>query len=118
MQAEEQHKALISECNTWYDELASYREKLNTLKTELYFFAPGKTDKEVLIGIEHYHNQFHIQLINIHDLKHEIRNYVIETEKHPNFSHKIPHHYLKEKLDLLLSDLDKLAIDFHTFIKS
>lgn len=117
MQAEEQHKILISECNEWYDILASKREKLNTFKTELYFFAPGKTDKDVLVGIEHYHNQFHIQLINVHDLKHEIRNYVIETEKHPNFSHKIPHHYLKEKLDFLLNDLAKLETDFHAFIK-
>jgi len=118
MQAEEQHKALINECNEWYDVLATYREKINKLKTELYFFAPGKTDKDVLVGIEHYHNQFHIQLINVHDLKHEIRNYVIETEKHPNFSHRIPHHYLKEKLDYQTTELDKLETDFHAFIKS
>ena len=118
MVTEAQHRALIDECNKWYDQLAQYRQKLNTLKTELYFFAPGKTDHDVLMEIEHYHNQFHIQLINIHDLKHEIRHHVVEAERHPNFGHRIPHHYLKEKLDFLLTDLDKLEGDFHTFIQA
>ena len=116
MVTEAQHKALIAECNQWYEILASYREKLSKLKNELYFFAPGKTDHGVLMVIEHYHNQFHIQLINVHDLKHEIRYHVREAEHHPNFCHRIPHHYIKEKLDFLLADLDKLESDFHNFI--
>ena len=113
----EQHKTLIEECQKWYGILANYREKLNKLKTELYFFAPGKTDHDVLAEIEHYHNQFHIQLINIHDLKHEIRHHINEAERHPNFGHRIPHHYLKEKLDMLITDLEKLDQDFHQIIK-
>lgn len=118
MFTEAQHSALIGECNKWYDVLASYREKINNLKTELYFYAPGKSDPDILKGIEHFHNQFHIQLINIHDLKHEIRSHVIEAERHPNFGHRIPHHFLKEKLDALLADLDKLEEEFHQFIRS
>ncbi len=113
----EQHRTLIDECQKWYEILANYREKLNKLKTELYFFAPGKTDHDVLAEIEHYHNQFHIQLINIHDLKHEIRHHIQEAERHPNFGHRIPHHHLKEKLDMLVADLEKLDQDFHQFIK-
>ncbi|MBL0145166.1 MAG: hypothetical protein IPP48_04850 [Chitinophagaceae bacterium] len=116
MITEEQHRGMIAECNTWYTQLASYSAKLKKLQAELYFFAPGKTDKDVLIGIEHYHSQFHIQLINIHDLKHEIRYHVNEAEKHPDFGHRIPHHNIKEKLDTLLSDIDKLDQDFHKFI--
>ncbi len=118
MVTEAQHQALITECNEWYNQLAAYREKLNGLKTELYFFAPGKTENQTLKGIEHFHNQFHIQLINIHDLKHEIRFHINEAERHPNFGHRIPHHFLKEKLDMLLGDLDKLEYEFHAFIKS
>ena len=113
----EQHRTLIDECQKWYEILANYREKLNKLKTELYFFAPGKTDHDILAEIEHYHNQFHIQLINIHDLKHEIRHHIQEAERHPNFGHRIPHHHLKEKLDMLVADLEKLDQDFHQFIK-
>jgi hypothetical protein len=117
MLTETQHKAMISECKDWYNILAAYREKINSLKTELYFFAPGKTDHDILTGIEHFHNQFHIQLINIHDLKHEIRHHVREAERHPNFGHRIPHHYIKDKLDLLIADLVKLEEEFHGFIK-
>lgn len=113
----EQHQQLIDECKSWYGVLASYRDKINGLKNELYFFAPGKTDHEVLMGIEHFHNQFHLQLINIHDLKHEIRHHVQEADLHPSFGHRIPHHHLKDKLDMLVADLDKLDSEFHVFIK-
>jgi hypothetical protein len=118
MVTEAQHRTLIDECSQWVKILVSYREKINKLKTELYFFAPGKTDHDVLIGIEHFHNQFHIQLINIHDLKHEIRHHISEAERHPNFGHRIPHHYIKDKLDFLVNDLDKLEVEFHTFINA
>lgn len=117
MVTEAQHNALIDECKNWYQVLASYRDKINQYKSELYFFAPGKTDKNIAAGIEHFHNQFHIQLINVHDLKHEIRHHVVEAERHPNFGHRIPHHYIKEKLDKLMADLDDLEKDFHSFIK-
>jgi len=117
MVTETQHRTLVDECKQWHAVLASYRQKIHTLQNELYYFAPGKTDHDVLLGIEHYHNQFHIQLINIHDLKHEIKHHITEAERHPNFGHRIPHHYIKEKLDMLLSDLDKLEEDFHQFTK-
>lgn len=117
MITEAQNKSLVNECNGWYDTLASYCKKINDLKRELYFFAPGKTNQDVLIGIEHFHNQFHIQLINIHDLKHEIKFHVHEAQRYPNIGHRIPHHYIKDKLDLLVTDLDKLENEFHQFIK-
>lgn len=117
MYTETQHRSLMEECHQWLSGLSSYREKINHLKTELYYFAPGKSEPDVLLGIEHFHNQFHIQLINIHDLKHEIRFHINEAERHPTFGHRIPHHYIKEKLDMLLSDLDKLGDAFHAFVK-
>ena len=117
MITETQHKSMIDECKSWHSTLVSYREKIHNLKNELYYFAPGKTDHEVLTGIEHFHNQFHIQLINIHDLKHEIKHHVHEAQKHPNFGYRIPHHYIKDKLDLLIADLDILEADFHQFVK-
>ncbi len=116
MLTETQHNEMIGECRAWHDILVSYRQKLNELKTELYRFAPGKTDHDVLTGIEHFHNQFHIQLINIHDLKHEIRHHVLDAEKHPNFGHRIPHHNIKDKFDMLVADLDVLENEFHQFI--
>ncbi len=112
----EQHLALIEECKIWHQTLAKYKQMINELKNELYLFAPGKTEHSILEGIEHFHNQFHIQLINVHDLKHEIKHHVTEAERHPNFGHRIPHHYLKEKLDALLGFIENLKTEFHQFI--
>lgn len=117
MITEAQHVILIDECKQWYENLVTYREKINQLKTELYYFAPGKTAYEVLVQIEHFHNQFHIQLINLHDLKHEIKHHVAEAEHHPNFGHRIPHRQIFEKYQLLINDLDKLEAEFHAFTK-
>ncbi len=117
MFTETQHLSLVDECHQWHDELVTYRQKIHGLKNELYYFAPGKTEQDVTINIEHFHNQFHVQLINIHDLKHEIKYHLKEAERHPNFGHRIPHHYIKEKVDGLLTDLDKLEDEFHSFIK-
>jgi len=116
MITEAQNKTLVDECKNWYDTLASYCKKINDLKRELYFFAPGKTERDILLGVEHFHNQFHIQLINIHDLKHEIKFHVHEAQRYPNIGHRIPHHYIKDKLDLLITDLDKLENEFHQFV--
>lgn len=116
MITEEQHLALIDECKKWKQELTTFREKINKLKNELYLFAPGKTDHQTVEGIEHFHNQFHIQLINLHDLKHEIKHHIFEAEKHPKFGHRIPHHYLKDKLDILFNFLETLEKDFHQFM--
>ena len=117
MVTETQQQSIVDECHQWHDELVSYRQKIHGLKNELYYFAPGKKDYDVSIGIEHFHNQFHVQLINIHDLKHEIKHHLAEANRHPTFGHRIPHHYIKEKVDMLENDLDKLEDEFHTFIK-
>jgi len=117
MVTEAQHQTLLGECEEWYEQLVTYREKINSLKNELYYFAPGKTDEETRLGIEHFHNQFHIQLINVHDLKHEIKKHIREANHHPNFGHRIPHHFIKEKVDSLVRDIDQLETDFHHFIQ-
>lgn len=117
MFTETQQRTLVDECHKWHSELVAYREKINRLKSELYYFAPGKTEHDVLLGIEHFHNQFHIQLINIHDLKHEIKHHLSEAERHPTFGHRIPHHHMKEKLETLETDINKLEEEFHSFIK-
>lgn len=64
---------LSGECNTWRDSLRSYRDDLNQLKDQLQLAAGQKLSKEQLHDVEHYHNQFHIQLINVHDLKQSIK---------------------------------------------
>lgn len=110
------HQALLTECSQWRENLRRYREDLTGLRNQLYMVAAGKTNPDYLKEVEHYHNQFHIQLINIHDLKHSIRHHIREAEHHPNFGHKIPHHNVELQYQSLTADLDRLKNNFKNFI--
>lgn len=60
---------MTRECSDWRASLRSHREQLNGFKSQLQELANRPLSREQLTEVEHYHNQFHIQLINIHDLK-------------------------------------------------
>jgi benzoyl-CoA reductase/2-hydroxyglutaryl-CoA dehydratase subunit BcrC/BadD/HgdB len=64
---------LSAECNAWREKLRNYREELNNSEAQLRQVAGQSLSKEQLHDVEHLHNQFHIQLINIHDLKQSIK---------------------------------------------
>jgi len=64
---------LSGECSTWRESLRSSRDELNNLKKKLQQAVGQNLSKEQLHDVEHYHNQFHIQLINVHDLKQSIK---------------------------------------------
>ena len=64
---------LSGECSTWRDALRSSRDELNGLKKQLQQTVGHNLSKDQLHDVEHLHNQFHIQLINVHDLKQSIK---------------------------------------------
>jgi benzoyl-CoA reductase/2-hydroxyglutaryl-CoA dehydratase subunit BcrC/BadD/HgdB len=64
---------LSGECSTWRESLRSSRDELNNLKKQLQQSAGQNLSKAQLHDVEHLHNQFHIQLINVHDLKQSIK---------------------------------------------
>ncbi len=66
---------LSRECNTWRDALRAFRDEFTQCKQKLQQLASRPLSKEDLTEVEHYHNQFHIQLINIHDLKQAIKTH-------------------------------------------
>ncbi|HEY6505626.1 MAG TPA: hypothetical protein VIZ28_16740 [Chitinophagaceae bacterium] len=66
---------LIAECEAWRQTLRQYREEFTQDKTKLQLAASHTLSKDQLQQVEHLHNQFHIQLINIHDLKQAIKNH-------------------------------------------
>lgn len=66
---------LSGECNVWREKLRSYREEFNNHEAKLRQVAGKPLSKEQLHDVEHLHNQFHIQLINIHDLKQSIKTH-------------------------------------------
>jgi len=66
---------LTGECNTWRESLRNFREEFTQDKAKLQQAASQPLSKDQLQDVEHLHNQFHIQLINIHDLKQSIKNH-------------------------------------------
>lgn len=64
---------LTAECEAWRQALRQYREEFTQDKTKLQLAANHTLSKDQLQDVEHLHNQFHIQLINIHDLKQAIK---------------------------------------------
>jgi len=64
---------LSGECNTWREQLRRYRDEFNQDEARLRQVASQPLSKDQLQDVEHLHNQFHIQLINIHDLKQSIK---------------------------------------------
>lgn len=64
---------LSAECNVWREKLRHYRDEFSQDETKLRQVAGQDLTKDQLQDVEHLHNQFHIQLINIHDLKQAIK---------------------------------------------
>jgi septum formation inhibitor MinC len=61
------------ECDSWRMNLRSFRSDFSQLREQLQQVAQDVTDQEVLMEVEHFHNQFYIQLVNIHDLNHALK---------------------------------------------
>lgn len=64
---------LSAECNAWREQLRNYREEFTLDESKLRQVAGQPLSKDQLQDVEHLHNQFHIQLINIHDLKQSVK---------------------------------------------
>jgi hypothetical protein len=64
---------LSKECNQWRERLHSYRDEFNQLKSKLQQAVNKSLSKDQSTDLEHYQNQLHIQLINIHDLKQAVK---------------------------------------------
>ena len=61
------------ECNDWKETLRSHRNELHQMQTTLQQAVNHPLSKEEQTELEHLQNQLHIQLINIHDLKHAVK---------------------------------------------
>lgn len=115
MLTETQPQQLLDEAKKWIDHLVTYVEGINELKIKFYKWAAGKSDRDELMQIEHFHNQFHIQLINLHDLKHAIRHHTKEVNLGIDTDHTGQHQQLEEQYNFLVNDLDNLKAEFTTF---
>jgi hypothetical protein len=71
---------LSAECQEWRQILRNYRDEFQQSKRSLQEICRKDLSKDQLMSIEHFDNQFHIQLINIHDVKHAIKTHERKIE--------------------------------------
>ena len=115
---------LSGECNAWREKLRNYREEFNNNEAKLRQAAGQPLSKEQLHDVEHLHNQFHIQLINIHDLKQSIKVHdrKINFEKTAfngiaNEDSLTRHEELQGEYQSLEQTLEDLRVEFDDFLK-
>ncbi len=108
---------LTTECNGWREKLRQYREEFTRDEAKLQQVARQALDKDQL------HNQFHIQLINIHDLKQSIkahdRKMNFERVAFNGFVNEdslTRHESMNEEVQLLEQKLLELREEFKTFL--
>jgi hypothetical protein len=114
---------LIAECNNWRDALRQHREELTHEQTELQKICSRELSKDQCQDVERLHNQLHIQLINIHDLRHAIKSHARMIDYEMNvFNGQLReetihlHEILFEQFQSLDVTLQELQIEFSRFL--
>lgn len=108
---------LLQDCQGWRNNLRQYRDEFHTYETRIREVASKQLNKEQLLSVEHLHNQFDIQLLNIHDLKHSLK-----TQEQLLSSESIPEDIFHEQETLqaeyesLIHTLDSLKKEFNDFL--
>lgn len=115
---------LAEECTLWIDTLRAFRFKFQHQRSILPHLAAGQSGREILMEIEHLDNQLHIQLINIHDLKQQIKKHLrrvgeerVIHRKHISDEVLARHEYLYEEFQTLEPALHVIAGEFDNFVK-
>jgi hypothetical protein len=112
---------LAGECNLWLDTLRTFRNKFQHNKAVLQDMAMNQTQKDILLEIEHLDNQFHIQLINIHDLKQAIKRHMQKVSYERADTGQISddllarHEYLYDEFQRQETTLDIISREFERF---
>jgi chromosome segregation ATPase len=115
---------LSRECNDWRANLRSHRDEISNFKKELQEAAGNSLTKSQLQEVEHYHNQFHIQLINVHDLKQAIKvhdrkiGFEQESAGKAEEDSLKDHENLYDQYQTLETTLQELRHDFRHFLES
>lgn len=109
---------LSQECNAWREQLHSFRDEFKLMQNELQQAVNHPLSKEQQEALEHYQNQLHIQLINIHDLKQAVKSHDAIMQKQPASADQyVTHHQVLQNDYLQLSnDLLELRQELHVFV--
>ncbi len=110
---------LTQECNVWRDQLHAFRDEFKLMQQELQKSVNHSLSKKQQESLEHYQNQLHIQLINIHDLKQAVKSYDAQLQKQQS---SIVDEQLQQHTNLqndylhLSNDLTALRQELHVFV--
>ena len=113
------------ECNDWRETLRSHRDELHKMQTSLQQAVNHPLSKEEQTELEHLQNQLHIQLINIHDLKHAVKlhdrklHMEVSGNTDMKFSENVSayHENLYDNYQSLSSTLSDLRSDLTHFVQ-
>ncbi|HWJ92625.1 MAG TPA: hypothetical protein VNR87_16020 [Flavisolibacter sp.] len=115
---------LAAECKEWRQILRNYRDELQESKKSLQELCRKDLQRENLQDVEHFDNQFHIQLINIHDLKQFIKAHERKLEIESSSGESIAeetyseHEGLLDQFITLDSTLQELRSEYKNFISA
>ncbi len=108
---------LSAECAEWRQILRNYREEFQDCEKALLHMVKRSLTKNHLTQVEHFQNQFDIQLKNIHDLKLTIKNYEkkvqVETLSDETYGN---HELLLTEFLALENTLQELREEFRNFV--
>lgn len=106
-----------AECADWRQALRAYRDEFSQDKKELEQLCRTSRSKDELQQVEHLHNQFHIQLINIHDLKQTIKAHErrLQLESPPSEDLMAQHEELYDRFTAIEVTLQDLRNEFSQF---
>ena len=111
---------LSAECTEWRQILRNYRNEFQDCKKVLLDSCQKSLSKNQLLEVEHFDNQFHIQLINIHDLKQQIKihekNILIEEATSINNATYARHEQLLDQFISLENTLQELRENFKNYV--
>jgi len=115
---------LTRECNDWRETLRSHRDELRRLQTTLQQAVNHPLSREEQTELEHLQNQLHIQLINVHDLKHAVKMHdrklhsEVSGKSDAQFADNVSayHENLYDNYQSLASTLSELRNDLNHFV--
>ena len=112
---------IAAESSEWRQVLRNYRDEFQQSKKELEKHCRSSLSKDQQHEVEHFQNQFHIQLINIHDLKQAIKDHERRIESEAKNGDSLSedtltrHEELYEQFSAMEMTLLDLRTDFQNF---
>jgi hypothetical protein len=108
------------DCQEWIDALRADRNLLTNQRDSLQaLLANGQIPHDDLPAVDHFENQFEIQLSNINHLKHSIKEHLHSLETTPpeqlSAPHLTVHESLSDQFSGLSTTIEELKREFSIF---